>query len=57
MMIVNCSLTMITSCNKMVNFNYLGTSVVLVLSEQLLCNWRTTFMCMIMPHVRLNKDP
>ncbi len=38
--IVNCSLTMITSCSKVVNLNCVVTSVecVLVLSEQLFCN-------------------
>jgi len=56
-MIVNHSLTMITSCNKMVNFNYATTSVALALSEQLLCNWQLTLMRKIMPHVWLGKGP
>jgi hypothetical protein len=38
MVIVNRSLTMITSCSEMVNFNCVATSVALALSEQLLCN-------------------
>jgi hypothetical protein len=41
----------------MVNFNYVATCVTLALSEQLLCNWCTTLMCTIMPHVQLRKGP
>jgi hypothetical protein len=48
---------MITSCNKMVNFNYVATGVALMLSEQLLCNWHTALMHTIMPHVELGKGP
>ncbi len=36
--IVNCNLTMITSCNEMVNLNCVAINVALALSEQLLCN-------------------
>jgi len=38
-MIVNRILTMITSCNKVVNLNYVAISVAIMLSEQLFCNW------------------
>jgi hypothetical protein len=48
---------MITSCNEVVNFNYVAIGVTLMLSEQLLCNWHTTLMCMIILHVRLDKGP
>jgi hypothetical protein len=54
-MIVNRSLTMITSCSKVINFNYVAIGVALTLSEQLLYNWHTTLMHMIMSHVRLGK--
>jgi len=42
---------MITSCSVVANFNYVAIGVALVLSEQLLCNWHTTLMRMIMPRV------
>ncbi len=48
---------MITSCSEMVNFTCITTSVVLVLREQLFCNWHITLMCMIMPRVQLSKGP
>jgi hypothetical protein len=48
---------MIKSCNEVVNFNYVATSVALALNEQLLCNWRMALMRTIMPHVRLGKSP
>ncbi len=51
------SLTMITSCSELVNFNCVTTGVVLVLSEQLLCNSRVALMRTIMPHVRLGQGP
>jgi hypothetical protein len=54
--IINHSLTMITSCNKMVNFNYVATGVALMLSEQLLCNWHMTMRTTIR-HVHLSKSP
>ncbi len=57
MVIVNRSLTMITSCNKVVNLNYVATGVALTRNEQLLCNWRMALMHMIMPRVRLGKGP
>jgi hypothetical protein len=50
------SLTMITSCIKVVNLNCVAISVALALSEQLLCNWCMALMCMIMICVRLGKD-
>jgi len=53
MVIINCSLTMITSCSKMVNLDYVVIGVTLALNEQIFCNWCTMLMCMIMPHVRL----
>jgi hypothetical protein len=56
-MIINRSLTMIISCNKLVNFNYVAIGVALALSEQLLCNWCITLMHIIMPHVWLGKGP
>jgi hypothetical protein len=55
--IVNRSLTMITSCNKEVNFNYVATGVALALNEQLLCNWHMALMHTIMPRVRSNEGP
>jgi hypothetical protein len=55
--IVNHNLTMITSYNEVVNFNCVTTSVVLTLSEQLLCNWHMMLMHTIMPHVWLGKVP
>ena len=55
-MIVNCSLTMITSYNKVVNFNCVTIGVALALNEQLLCNWHM-MMHTIMPHVQLGKGP
>jgi hypothetical protein len=57
MMIINYRLTMITSCNEVVNINYVVIGVTLVLSEQLLSNWCAALMCTIMPHVRLGKGP
>jgi hypothetical protein len=57
MMIVNHSLTMITSCNKVVNLNYVVINITLALSEQLFCNWHMALMRMIMPHVQLGKGP
>jgi hypothetical protein len=48
---------MITSCSKVVDFNYVATSVALTLSEQLLYNWHTTLMCIVMSHVQLGKGP
>jgi len=51
MVIVNYSLTMITSYNKVVNLNFVTIGVALVLKEQLLCNWPTVLMHTIMPHV------
>jgi hypothetical protein len=56
-MIVNHSLTLITSCSKVVNLNYVATNVAIVLSEQLFCNWHMALMHMIMPHVHLSKGP
>jgi hypothetical protein len=56
-MIVKRSLTMITSYNKVINFNYLAIGVALTLSEQLLCNWHMTLMHKIMPHAQLSKGP
>ncbi len=56
-MIVNHSLTMITSCNEAVNINYVAINVALALTEQLFCKWHTTLMYMIMPHVWLGKGP
>jgi len=46
---------MITSCNEVVNFNYVAISVTLTLSEQLFCNWCMMLMHMIMPCVWLGK--
>jgi hypothetical protein len=48
---------MIKSCNEVVNFNCVATSVALALNEQLLCNWRMGLMRTIMSHVRLGKSP
>jgi hypothetical protein len=56
MVIVTRSLTMITSCNEMVNINYVATCVTITLNQQLPCKWHTMLMCMIMPHVQLSKD-
>jgi hypothetical protein len=55
--IVNHSLTMITTCIKVVNLNCAATSVILALNEQILCNWCTMLMCMLMPRVQLDKGP
>ncbi len=33
--IVNCSLTMITNCNEVINLNYVATDVGLTLSKQI----------------------
>jgi len=55
MVIVTCSLTMITSCNKMVNINYVATCVTIALNEQLPYNWHIVSMCTIMPRVWLSK--
>jgi len=56
-MIINHSLTMITSCNEVVNLNYVAIGVALMSSEQLLCNWHTALMRTVVPHVRLGKGP
>ncbi len=48
---------MITNYNEMVNLNNVATGVVLSVSEQLLCNWHTTLMRVIMPRVWLCKGP
>jgi hypothetical protein len=60
--IINCNLTMITSCSEMVNLNCVAIGVDLMLSEQLLCNWHTTLwhttlMHTIMSHVQLGQGP
>jgi hypothetical protein len=55
--IVNHSLTMITSCNETINFNCVAIGVALVSIEQLLCNWHMVLMRMIMPCVWLGKGP
>ncbi len=55
--IVNCNLTMIASCNEVVDFNCVTTGVTLTLSEQLLCNYHMALMCAIMPCVQLDKGP
>jgi len=55
--IINHNLTMITNYNEMVNLNNVATGVVLSVSEQLLCNWHTTLMRVIMPRVWLCKGP
>jgi hypothetical protein len=57
MMIINCSLTMITSCSEVVNINCVAIGVALVLNEQLFSNWRAALMRTIMPHVWLGKGP
>jgi hypothetical protein len=56
-MIINCSLTMITSCSEVINLNYVIIGVALVMNEQLFCNWHMALMCKIMPCVRLGKGP
>ncbi len=56
-MIDNRSLTMITTCSEVVNFNYVATDVTLAWSEQLHYNWHMTLMRTIMPCVRLGKGP
>jgi hypothetical protein len=38
MVIINHSLTMITSCSEVVSLNYVATSITIMLSEQLPCN-------------------
>ncbi len=53
--IVKCNLTMIISCNEVVNFNCVVIGVALVLNEQLFYNWHITLMHTIMPHVWLGK--
>jgi hypothetical protein len=55
MVVVTHNLTMITSCSTMVSINYVATCVTIALNEQLSCNWHTMLMCMIKPHVQLNK--
>ncbi len=56
-MIVKCSLTIITNCSEVVNLNNVATNVALVLSEQFLYNWHMVLMRTIMPWVQLNKGP